>query len=79
MSGRWRAAPPAYSQASPYAPRVYAAAPGGTRVIVPAPGSCCEEAAGEAQDAAAKAQATCRAREAGRADRTVQFAARHCR
>ncbi|WP_431267095.1 hypothetical protein [Dankookia sp. P2] len=92
------ARPPAYSQASPYAPGAYAQggyAPGGyasgyaqgggyaaapaQRVIVPAPGSYCEEAVGEAQDAAARAEASGRPRDARRANRTAGYAARDCR
>ena len=102
------AGPPAYSQASPYAPGGYAAggyapagyaqgtygqggyAQGGSgqgdhaaapaqRVIAPAPGSYGEEAVGEAQDAAARAEASGSARDAGRAGRTAQYAARDCR
>ncbi len=60
-------------------PRVYAAAPGGAPVNVPALGSYCEEAVVEAQDATALAQDAGRAREAGRADRTAPFAGRDCR
>ena len=102
------AAPPAYSQASPYAQGMYqqggyaqgaysqgaysqgaysqgaysqggyAAAPS-PQVIAPAPGSYCEEAVGEAQDAAARAQSSGSPRDAGRANRTAQYAARDCR
>ncbi|TDH59617.1 hypothetical protein E2C06_26285 [Dankookia rubra] len=82
------AGPPAYSQASPYAPGAYpqgtyarggyAAAPS-QQVIAPAPGSYCEEAVGEAQDAAARAQATGSPRDARRADRSAGYAARDCR
>ena len=72
------AAPPSYSQASPYAPAPYAAA-APAQVIVPAPGSYCETAVAEAQDAAAQAQYTGSRRDAGRADRTARYAARDCR
>jgi hypothetical protein len=85
---REAAAPPAYSQASPYAPGAYsqgaysqgtyAAAPG-QRVIAPAPGSYCEEAVDVAQDAAARAQASGSPRDAGRANRSASYAARDCR
>jgi hypothetical protein len=80
---REAAAPPAYSQASPYAPAAYsqgayAAAPG-QRVIAPAPGSYCEEAVDVAQDAAARAQASGSPRDAGRANRSASYAARDCR
>ena len=71
-------APPAYSQASPYAPMGYAAAPA-ARVITPAPGSYCEEAVSEAQDAAARANSSGSARDTGRARRTAEYAARDCR
>ncbi|GGC60392.1 hypothetical protein GCM10011504_43330 [Siccirubricoccus deserti] len=67
-------APAAYSTASPYAPQVEA-----QRVIVPAPGSYCEEAVAEAQDAAARAAVTGGQRDAGRAARTADYAARDCR
>jgi len=70
-------APAAYSQASPYAQGAAAAAP--ARVIAPAPGSYCEEAVGEAQDAAMQAQATGSPRDAGRANRSAGYAARDCR
>ncbi|MBK1657360.1 hypothetical protein [Paracraurococcus ruber] len=63
-------APPAYSQASPYAAQ---------RTIVPAPGSYCEEAVGEAADAANRAAYTGSPRDAGRANRTARYAARDCR
>ena len=95
---REAAAPPAYSQASPYAPGAYAqggyaqggysqgaysqsayAAAPGQRVIAPAPGSYCAEAVGEAQDAAARAEASGTPRNAGRANRTAGYAARDCR
>jgi len=100
---REAAAPPAYSQASPYAPGAYAQgaypqggyaqggyaqggyAQGGyaaapeQRVIAPAPGSYCEEAVNVAQDAAARAQASGSARDAGRANRSAGYAARDCR
>ena len=68
---------------SNYAPGAYAAAPGGApsgaQVIAPAPGSYCAEAVGEAQDAAARAQATGSPRDSGRANRTASYAARDCR
>ena len=70
--------PPAYSQASPYAGTPYAAAPA-ARVIAPAPGSYCEEAVSEAQDASARAAASGTGRDAGRAQRTANYAARDCR
>jgi hypothetical protein len=66
--------PVAYSSASPYADQ---ARP--QRVIVPAPGSYCEEAMTEAQDARARASATGGQRDAGRAARTASYAARDCR
>lgn len=82
------AAPPAYSQASPYAPGAYsqgaysqgayAAAPP-PQGIAPAQGSYCEEVVGEAQDAAARAEATGSPRDSGRAGRTAPYAARNCR
>ena len=72
------APPPAYSQASPYAPGAYAAAEGAT-VVAPAPDSYCEEAVAEAQDAAAIAAASASPRDQGRARRTAEFAARDCR
>jgi hypothetical protein len=67
-------APMAYSSASPYAAQAQS-----QRVIVPAPGSYCEEAVAEAQDAAALAAATGGQRDAGRASRTASYAARDCR
>lgn len=70
------APPPVYSQASPYAPG--AAAPQ-VQAIAPAPGSYCEEAVGEAQDAAAIAAGTGSPRDQGRARRTADYAARDCR
>jgi hypothetical protein len=67
-------APVAYSSASPYAEQAQA-----QRVIVPAPGSYCEEAVAEAQDAAARAAASGGQQDAGRAARTADYAARDCR
>jgi hypothetical protein len=67
-------APVAYSSASPYAAQTQA-----QRVIVPAPGSYCEEAVAEAQDAAARANASGGQQDAGRAARTASYAARDCR
>lgn len=61
---------------APVAPG-YAAA--SQRVIVPAPGSYCEEAVGVAQDAAARAAYSGSPRDVGRAERTAQYAARDCR
>jgi len=64
--------PTAWSSASPYA----AEAP---RVISAVPGTYCAEAVSEAQDAAALASASGSARDAGRASRTANYAARDCR
>lgn len=61
-------APPAYSQASPYAG---AAAPAMRD-------SYCAEAVGVAQDAAARAAMTGSGRDAGRAERTASHARRDC-
>lgn len=61
-------APPAYSQASPYA------AYGGPRVA----DGYCAEAVGAAQDAAARATVTGTGRDAARADRTASYARRDC-
>jgi spermidine/putrescine-binding protein len=66
--------PVAYSSASPYAAQASA-----QRVIVPAPGSYCDEAVAEAQDAAARASVTGGRQDAGRAARTADYAARDCR
>ena len=71
------APPPAYSQAPPYAPGVYATAPGSPPVTGPAADTYCAEAVAEAE--AAAVQATGHARDAGRAERTARFAARDCR
>ncbi|MFC7476395.1 hypothetical protein ACFQS7_18660 [Dankookia sp. GCM10030260] len=73
--------PPAYSQASPYAPGIYVPGPhaAASQAMVPVPGSSCAEAVAEAQDAAARAQASGRPGDAGRADRSAQHAARDCR
>ena len=60
------ARPPAYSQASPYAA---AAAPADRY---------CAEAAGVAQDAAARASVTGSGRDANRAERTASYARRDC-
>ena len=70
-------APPAYSSASPYGQSRHVQAP--AQAIVPAPGSYCEEAVSEAQDAAARAAYSGTARETGRAERTAQYARRDCR
>lgn len=71
-------APSSYSQASPYYAGARAATPG-AQVLAPMPGSYCAEAVSEAQDAAAIAAGSGTARDAGRARRTADYAARDCR
>ena len=66
------AGPPAYSQASPYAPQAANLA-----VARPIDGYCAE-AITEAQDAAAQASVTGSGRDAGRAARTAGYARRDC-
>ncbi|MDO9710574.1 hypothetical protein [Paracraurococcus lichenis] len=58
-------APPAYSQASPYAAPV-------------ARDGYCAESIAQAQDAAARAAVTGSGRDANRADRTASYARRDC-
>ncbi|WP_149537686.1 hypothetical protein [Siccirubricoccus phaeus] len=68
---------PAPYGAAPYAASSYAAPP--AQAIAPAPGSYCAEAVAEAQDAAARAATTGSSLDAGRANRTADYAVRDCR
>ncbi|MCO6415316.1 hypothetical protein JYK14_03880 [Siccirubricoccus sp. KC 17139] len=74
---------PAYAAAPGYAvpPSGYAAPPAYTVAPAPAvpPSSYCAEAVAEAQNAAARAAYTGSSLDAGRANRTADYAVRDCR